>query len=55
MVRIYECPTCGNKGLKIDTEKGYKAITAGKPKDLPCSILCKVCKRKIKYAIVKDE
>lgn len=56
MVKIYECPACRNKGIKVDINKGYRAITTGRPmKDFPSVVLCTVCKRKIKYDVVKEE
>mgnify|MGYP006932841665 CR=1 FL=1 len=56
MVKIYECPACHNKGIKVETNKGYKVVTTGRPmKDFPSVVVCEVCKRKIKYDTVKDE
>lgn len=56
MVKLEECPACHNKGLKIEMRKGYKLVTSGRPlNDYPCITTCAVCKRRIKYDIVKDE
>lgn len=56
MIKIVECPRCGNKGLKIDINKGFHVVTTGRPlKDFPSNVMCKVCKRVIKYDVVKDE
>lgn len=53
MVKIYECPTCNNLGLKVDLPEGKRIVTTGKPiKELPCVVLCSVCKRKIRYEVV---
>lgn len=56
MVKICECPACGNKGVKVEINSGYHVITTGRPlKEFPSVVLCTVCKRKIKYDVVKDE
>lgn len=56
MVKTYECPACGNKGLKIDINKGFRVVTTGRPmKDFPSVVLCSICKRKIKYDVVREE
>lgn len=56
MLKRLECPVCSNKGLKIELKDGEKIITSGKPlKDYNCVAFCSVCKRKIKYDIVKEE
>lgn len=56
MVIYCDCPACGNKGIKVDINKGYRVVTTGRPmKDFPSVVLCTVCKRKIKYDVVKDE
>lgn len=56
MVKIWECPACHNAGLKIEVKNGYKVVTSGKPlSEFPCMTLCKVCKRKIKYDVIKEE
>ena len=56
MVKIIECPRCNNKGLRIEVEKGCKVVTTGRPlKDFPSNIMCKVCKRIIKYDVVKED
>lgn len=55
-MKVYECPVCHNRGLKIDLDNGFKIQTSGLPlKELKCVANCFVCKRKIKYNIVKDE
>lgn len=56
MVKHYDCPACGNKGLKLDINNGYRVVTTGRPmKEFPSLVLCLVCKRKIKYDVVKEE
>jgi hypothetical protein len=56
MVKQYDCPACGNKGLKLDIESGFRVVTTGRPmKEFPSIILCVVCKRKIKYDVVKNK
>lgn len=55
MVKKYECPICEKKGLEIDITNGYKVVFSGKMSELPCRIYCKVCRRLIKYKVVKDE
>jgi hypothetical protein len=54
MLKIFECPACGNKGLKVEINEGYRVVTTGRPmKEFPSIVLCLVCKRKIKYDVVK--
>lgn len=56
MVKYYDCPACCNKGIKVDINKGYKVVTTGRPmKDFPSVVVCSVCKRKIKYDVIKDD
>lgn len=56
MLKSFDCPRCGNKGLKIDINKGFKVITTGKPlREFPSNVICSVCKRVIKYDVVKEE
>lgn len=56
MVKICECPACCNKGIKVDINKGYRVATTGRPmRDFPSVVVCSVCKRKIKYDVVKDD
>lgn len=56
MVKCYDCPACHNKGIKVEVNKGHKVVTTGRPmKDFPSIVLCTVCKRKIKYDVVKEE
>lgn len=56
MVSYCDCPACGNKGIKVEINKGYKVVTTGRPmREFPSVVLCTVCKRKIKYDVVKDE
>lgn len=56
MLKAIECPRCGNKGLKIDINNGYRVVTTGRPlKEFPSNVVCTVCKRVIKYDVVKDE
>lgn len=51
-----ECPVCKNDGLKIEINKGYKVVTSGRAlSDFPMVARCAVCKRTIKYDVVKDE
>lgn len=50
------CPACQNKGLKIEVNNGYKVVTSGRAlSDFPMVTKCSVCKRTIKYDVVKDE
>ncbi len=52
---IVECPTCNNKGLKIEINKGYKVVTSGrKLSDFPMVTKCCVCKRSIRYDVVEE-
>jgi hypothetical protein len=53
-VRI-DCPLCNGGKLFIEVKSGYKVVTTGKMKDLPCKVFCKNCNRFIKYAFVKKE
>ena len=56
MVKCFDCPACSYKGIKVDINKGYRVVTTGRPmKDFPSVVLCTVCKRKIKYDVVKEE
>lgn len=56
MIITVECPSCQNKGLKIDINSDEKVVTSGrKLGDLPMKVRCKVCKRTIKYDVVKKE
>ena len=56
MEKIVECPICANDGLKIELKQGERFVATGRAlKDYPCVAVCKVCKRKIRYAVVKDE
>lgn len=56
MLKVWECPACHNKGLKVDINNGFKLVASGRPmKDYPCVCVCSVCKRRIKYDVVKDE
>ena len=56
MVKIVECPICKNSGLMIEINKGFRFVATGRAlKDYPCVAVCKVCKRRIKYAVEKDE
>lgn len=53
MEKNYECPACNNLGLKVEVPEEKKVLTTGKPlKELPCVVLCSVCKRKIRYEVV---
>lgn len=55
MVKCFQCPACSNKGIYVDVNRGYKVVTTGRPmKEFPSVVLCTVCKRKIKYDVVKD-
>ncbi len=50
-----ECPVCYNNGLLIELNNGCRIVTSGKPlKEYPCVCVCKICKRKIRYEVVKD-
>jgi hypothetical protein len=56
MEKIVECPICANDGLKIELKQGERFVATGRAlKDYPCVAVCKVCKRKIKYAVEKSE
>ena len=56
MVKTYTCPACGNKGINVEINTGYKVVTTGRPmKDFPSVVLCTVCKRKIKYDVIRVE
>lgn len=56
MLKRVKCPRCGNKGLEIDINKGFHVVTTGRPlKEFPSNVICTVCKRVIKYDVVKDE
>lgn len=51
-----QCPTCENKGLKIEINNGYKVVTTGRPlSQFPMATKCSICKRIIKYDVVKNE
>lgn len=55
MQKIVECPACGNKGITVDLPKGTAFVATGKPLNkFDCSVICKVCKRKIKYTVEKE-
>ena len=55
MLKIVECPACGNKGITIEVPKNKKFIATGKPlNEFNCSVICKVCKRKIKYTVEEE-
>lgn len=56
MIVTVECPSCQNKGLKIDVNMDEKVVTSGrKLADLPMKTRCKICKRTIKYDVAKKE
>lgn len=55
MIKSIECPICNKGKLQINISHGYKVVTSGHLKDLPCIAYCKNCNRKIKYNVVKDE
>lgn len=55
MVKIIDCPLCNGGTLKIDISNGYKIVTTGALSELPCIAFCKVCNRKVKYKVVKDD
>jgi hypothetical protein len=43
-------------GLEIAVANGYDIITTGKPlSELPLKVYCNVCKRVIKYDVVKGD
>lgn len=55
MQEIVRCPACQNKGLRIEINNGYKVVTSGRPLgDFPMVTKCSVCKRTIKYDVVKE-
>lgn len=51
MKKIIDCPLCNGGKLKIDISNGYKIVTSGAMRDLPCRIFCKTCNRTVKYAV----
>lgn len=55
MVKIIDCPLCNGGKLRIDIPQGYKVVTNGALKELPCVAICKTCNRKIKYKAQKEE
>ena len=56
MEKVVECPICKNNGLNIEINKGFRFVATGRAlNDYPCVAVCRVCKRKIKYAVEKDE
>ncbi len=56
MQKIEECPCCLNKGLHIELNKGYRLVSNGrKMSEYPFITVCKVCKRKIRYDVVKEK
>lgn len=55
MVKIIDCPLCNGGTLKIDIPQGYKIITNGALRKLPCVAICKTCNRKVKYKVVKQD
>lgn len=56
MQEIVRCPACQNKGLKIEINNGYKVVTTGRAlSDFPMITKCSVCKRTIKYDVVKED
>lgn len=55
MQKVLECPCCMNNGLQIELNKGYRLVANGrKMSEYPFITVCKVCKRKIRYDVVKE-
>lgn len=55
MQEIVRCPACQNKGLRIEINNGYRVVTSGRAlSDFPMQTKCTVCKRSIKYDVVKE-
>lgn len=53
---LVRCPTCEKKGLRIELNNGYRVVTTGRAlKDFPMITRCSICKRAIRYDVVKDE
>lgn len=55
MLKEIDCPLCNGGKLKINVSNGYEIVTSGALSELPCVCVCKVCNRKIKYKVVKQE
>ena len=55
MEKIIECPLCNGGKLTFEIEEGYRIVTSGAMRDLPCRIFCKNCNRLVKYAIKKEK
>lgn len=56
MEKVVECPVCKNNGLKIEMNKGFRFVATGRAlKDYPFIAVCKVCKRRIKYAVERED
>lgn len=54
MIREIDCPLCNGGKLKINISNGYDIITSGKLSELPYVCVCRNCKRKVKYDLVKQ-
>jgi hypothetical protein len=55
MIKNIDCPICFRGKLQINVANGYKVVTSGHLKDLPCIAYCKNCNRKIKYSVVSEK
>lgn len=55
MIKNIDCPICFRGKLQINVANGYKVVTSGHLKDLPCIAYCKNCNRKIKYSVVNEK
>ena len=55
MQKTMDCPLCNGGKLKIDIAHGYKIVTNGAMRDLPCIVVCKTCNRRVRYKVVKEE
>ena len=55
MIKEIDCPLCNGGKLKINVPNHCEVVTSGKLSELPFLCVCKTCKRKVKYDIVKSK
>lgn len=55
MEKVIACPLCNGGKLKIHISNGYKIVTSGAMRELPCICRCKNCNRNVKYKVVKED
>lgn len=56
MLHIMRCPVCRHKGIRVETNTGFKPVASGrKISEYPMKTYCTVCRREIKYDVVKDD